>query len=423
MSQSTKSIFSSLSTQGSSVRNQPILQDQKPQPAPRTGSLRDVTGNLPKGLNLMTSSLDRTNTSIYSQGTSVGMQNSTTSTLASIYGTNKQPSSIHSTNQQPASVYSTSQQSQSMPASIYSSKNQPPASSSEHSKPNDFASLHNSIYAATQQRSALNVIVTGTSTGHSSTEVKIQNIYDVKGQSVYDSQRRDVYGSEGSQNSVDNSSKSIGQRLTDVTGSSSQSSCSGSSHSAILQSTSSVIGIGHGAPGIIPQPGTYSGTNPNSSQSSIYGTKSSSVSTAPYVDTSSGMPKTSLQSGGSGIHQGLLRTSQQQQQPLPQEENRSSSIVSSLTDPFAKQYPRPTMPAVVSDHNDNEVSSKHQNGGVYQNASNAPRVRRGSTGFQGFGSKCLFYPFSFHFIITYFILFYPFSTVYYALQGAIRLTL
>ena len=393
MSQSTKSLFSPLNTQGSSVRNQPLLQDQKPQPAPRTGSLRDVSGNLPKGLNLMTSSSDRTNTSIYSHGTSAGMQNSTTSTLASIYGTNKQPASIHSSNQQPASVYSTNQQPKSMPASIYSSKNQPVVSSSEHSKPNDFASLHNSIYAATQQRSALNVIVTGASTGHSSTEVKSQSIYDVKGQSVYDSQRRDVYGSEASQNSVDNGSKSIGQRLSDVTGSSSQSSFSGSSHSAILQSTSSVIGIGHGAPGIIPQPGNYSGANPNASQSSIYGTKTSTVSTAPYVDTSSGMPKTSLPSGGSGIHQGLLRTSQQQQ-PMPQEESRSSSIVSSLNDPFAKQYPRPTMPAVVSDHNDNEVSSKHQNGGVYQNAPNAPRVRRGSTSFQGFGSKCFFHPFS-----------------------------
>ena len=410
MSQSTKSLFTSLSNQGSSVRNQPLPQDQKPQPAPRTGSLRDVTGNLPKGLNLMTSSSDRMNTSIYNQGTSAGLQNSTTSTLASIYGTNKQPTSIHSTsqqpvsihstnqqpasihstNQQPASLYSTNQQPQSIPASVYSSKNLPPASSSEHSKPNDFASLHNSIYAATQQRSALNVIVTGASTGHSSTEVKSQSIYDVKGQSVYDSQRRDVYGSEASQKSVDNGSKSIGQRLTDLTGPSSQSSFSGGSHNAILQSTNSIIGIGHGAPGIIPQPSTYSGANPNASQNSIYGTKPSTVSTAPYVDTSSGMPKSSLPSAGSGIHQGLLRTSQQQQQPMPQEDNRSSSIVSSLTDPFAKQYPRPTMPAVVSDHNDNEVSSKHQNGGVYQTAPNAPRVRRGSTSFQGFGSKCFF---------------------------------
>jgi len=75
-----------------------------------------------------------------------------------------------------------------------------------------------------------------------------------------------------------------------------------------------------------------------------------------------------------------LKTSNQKQ---------SSSIVDTLTNPFARQYPRPTVPAVSSDINDNNVTTKQQNGGVYQNSANLVS-RRGSSGFHGISGDHIF---------------------------------
>ena len=54
-------------------------------------------------------------------------------------------------------------------------------------KSNDFASLHSSIYAATQQRSALGAVM-GSMSSQSSTDVEGRSVYEPKrvvGQNIY----------------------------------------------------------------------------------------------------------------------------------------------------------------------------------------------------------------------------------------------
>ncbi|XP_065063880.1 tyrosine-protein phosphatase non-receptor type 13-like isoform X2 [Rhopilema esculentum] len=331
LSSSTVSLFSSLT-------NRP--PNSKPQPAPRTSSLRDINSlGFSKGPLGHTSSLDKPETSIYSHSTS----SESKSILSSVYSVSKT---------QTASVTSI--------------------------KSNDFASLHSSIYAATQQRSALGAVMSSLSS-QSSTDVESRSVYEPKrvvGQNIYSLDK--VKG----QSSFDSS---LGQGLSDISSEDSeQSTFVADSHNAILQSARSVIGIGHNPQGIN---NILSSVSTNQSQAStasakvlgsLYGNtpRTASHSSAPYVNTGDVTAKPVM---SSAPNQGLLKTSQPEQ--------HQTNIVDTLTNPFARQYPRPSMQAMASDINENDVTTKttHQNGEIYQNSGKPAVVRRGSSGFHGLG--------------------------------------
>ena len=246
-----------------------------------------------------------------------------------------------------------------------------------NAKPSDFASLHNSIYAATQQRSALNV-------GQSSSSAA-QNTNDTRGQSEVRGQGYETNRSVSS--SVYGSGKGTGQNSFDSnTGQSDlseQSSLTPDPQSAILQSTRSIIGIGHNPQSIQSiYASSNTGNQSSQSQRSLPSIPSGvkpgpTLQSTPFIDTQNYSQQGTAPMRGQTSGQGLLKTTNQKQ---------GASIVDTLTNPFARQYPRPSVQAMESDINDNSVPQRHQNGGSYQSTSNV-LTRRGSSSFHGIGGK------------------------------------
>ena len=161
-----------------------------------------------------------------------------------------------------------------------------------------------------------------------------------------------------------------------------QSSFVPDAQSAIFQSTRSIIGIGHGPQSI---QGIYASTNTNIPSAQLQRTLSNEgpsvegrQTAAPFIETKEYSQRGPPPNRGQNPGQGLLKTSTTKQ-----------SIVDTLTNPFARQYPRPSVPTVAPDINDNDVPSKHQNGGMYQNSPNV-LTRRGSSGFHGIGGMQYF---------------------------------
>ena len=332
------------STASSNNQQQQLQQQQqqnKPLPAPRTGSLRDISSfSFPKG-SILGSSVDKTE----SRTSITGVSDAKTA-LSSVYSTGKE-------------------------------------STRPSTKPNDFASLHSSIYAATKQRSALN---TGQSVPTVSTnDLRGQSSVEARGQSYEPSRvlTSSIYSS-GMSTSQSSFESSAGQ--SDISQGSDQSSIVPDPQNAIFQSTRSIIGIGHSPQSFqtVYASSTSRGAQPDrtlSNDSTGLDSRSIPISSAPFIETKDYSQRGSAPNRGQAHSQGLLKTSNQKP---------SSSLVETLTNPFARQYPRPSVPTVVPDINDNDVPIKQQNGGVYQNSSSL-LSRRGSSGFHGIGGwYCLY---------------------------------
>ena len=246
------------------------------------------------------------------------------------------------------------------------------------SRPNDFASLHSSIYAATKQRSALNA----------SQNPSTVSISDLRGQSSGENMGHGYEPSRGVNSSVYAAGTNTGKNSFESSSgqgnlslSSDQNSFLPDPQSAIVQSTRSIIGIGHSSQSLQNIQSRSSSTHLFQSERSLRNeptgieSRPIPISSAPFIQTNDhSIPGSTTNRGQSSVP-GLLKTSTQKQ---------SSSIVDTLTNPFARQYPRPSVPAVSSDINDNNVTTKQQNGGVYQNSANLVS-RRGSSGYHGIG--------------------------------------
>ena len=258
-------------------------------------------------------------------------------------------------------------------SSVYSASKE---TSKPGSRPNDFASLHSSIYAATKQRSALNA----------SQNPSTVSVNEARGQSSGDSRSHGYELSRGVNSSVYATGINTGQNSfesssvqSNLSLSSDQNSFLPDPQSAIVQSTRSIIGIGHSAQSLQNIYSKNSSTHISQSEKILPNeptgieSRQIPISSAPFIQTNDHSIRGSTTNRGQNSGPGLLKTSNQKQ---------SSSIVDTLTNPFARQYPRPTVPAVSSDINDNNVTTKQQNGGVYQNSANLVS-RRGSSGFHG----------------------------------------
>ena len=207
---------------------------------------------------------------------------------------------------------------------------------------------------------------------------------DVKGQSSIEARSQSFEPGRVISNSIYSTvmSQSSFDTQSDISQGSEQSSFLPDPQNAILQSTRSIIGIGHSPQSMqgiyAPNSSSLRGTQSDRAlpvDTSRVETRPTPISSAPFIETKEYSQRGSAPNRGQNHGQGLLKTSTQKQSP---------SIVDTLTNPFARQYPRPSVPTIAPDINDNDVPIKQQNGGMYQNSANL-LSRRGSSGFHGIG--------------------------------------